>query len=73
MKPESKAPETMLLKLGSDQPLSNFAFEFNLRRYNKWVEMQLAGTMDIECPRWLDWFHGRGLHPSTSHLNLSRF
>ena len=28
---------------------------------NKWVEMQLSGTMDIDCPRWMDWFHGRGL------------
>ena len=33
MKPVLKAPGTMLLKLRYDEPLSNFAFNFNLRRY----------------------------------------
>jgi len=29
------APGTERLKLECDEPLSNFAFNFNLRRYNK--------------------------------------
>ena len=33
---------------------------------DEWVTMQLSGTMDIECPRWLDWFHG-GLQFQTEH------
>ena len=33
---------------------------------DEWVNMQLAGTLDIECPRWLDWFHG-GLQFQTEH------
>jgi len=33
---------------------------------DEWVTMQLAGTMDITCPRWLDWFHG-GLQFQTEH------
>jgi hypothetical protein len=33
MKSVLKAPGTMLLKLGYDEPLSNVAFNFNLRRY----------------------------------------
>ena len=34
MKPELKAPGTNLLTLHYDEPLSTFAFKFNLRRYN---------------------------------------
>ena len=37
---------------------------------HKWVEMQLNGTMDIDCPRWLDWFHG-GLQFQTEHHRAS--
>jgi len=33
---------------------------------NKWVDMQLSGTMDIDCPKWMDWFHG-GLQFQTEH------
>ena len=33
---------------------------------DEWVKMQLSGTMDIECPRWLDWFHG-GLQFQVEH------
>jgi len=32
MKPTSKAPRIMRLKLKYDKPVSNFAFKFNLRR-----------------------------------------
>jgi delta8-fatty-acid desaturase len=38
---------------------------------NKWVEMQLDGTMDIDCPTWLDWFHG-GLQFQTEHHLVPR-
>ena len=34
MKPVLKAPRSMLLKLRYYGPLSNFAFDFNLRRYH---------------------------------------
>ena len=33
IKPMLKAPGTILLALRCDEPLSNFAFNFNLRRY----------------------------------------
>ena len=33
IKPKMNAPGTKRLKLKSDEPLSSFAFEFNLRRY----------------------------------------
>jgi len=35
IKPALKAPGTKRLKLIYDGPLSNFAFNFNLRRYNE--------------------------------------
>jgi len=35
IKPTLKAPGTKRLKLKHDEPLSNFAFKFNLRRYTK--------------------------------------
>jgi CRP-like cAMP-binding protein len=35
MKPTLKAPGSRWLKLQFDQPLSSFAFDFNLRRYSK--------------------------------------
>ena len=38
---------------------------------NKWVEMQLDGTMDIDCPPWLDWFHG-GLQFQAEHHLVPR-
>ena len=34
IKPTLKAPGIKHLKLNSDEPLSKFAFEFNLRRFN---------------------------------------
>ena len=33
VKPTLKAPRTKRLKVKCDEPLSNFAFNFNLRRY----------------------------------------
>ena len=38
---------------------------------HKWVDMQLSGTMDIDCPKWLDWFHG-GLQFQTEHHLVPR-
>jgi len=35
IKPTLKAPGTKRLKLKYDELLSNFAFDFNLRRYNE--------------------------------------
>ena len=35
MKSKSKAPGTKRLTLNCDEPLSSFAFKFNLRRYAK--------------------------------------
>jgi len=35
MKPVLKAPGSMLSKLINNEPLSSFAFNFNLRRYNE--------------------------------------
>uniref|UniRef100_A0A7S0XK19 Cytochrome b5 heme-binding domain-containing protein n=1 Tax=Mantoniella antarctica TaxID=81844 RepID=A0A7S0XK19_9CHLO len=38
---------------------------------HKWVDMQLSGTMDIDCPPWMDWFHG-GLQFQTEHHLVPR-
>ena len=62
IKPTLKAPGTKLLKLQYDKPLSTFAFKFNLRRYT--LEM-------LHFSQYHD-ADGRGLHSSTSQLNLSR-
>jgi hypothetical protein len=72
IKPILKAPVPKRLKLKTDELLSSFAFKFNLRRYNKAsgnpeifpvVMAALVSAIDK---------HGRGLHSSTSQLNLSR-
>ncbi|XAR70789.1 Linoleoyl-CoA desaturase [Bertholletia excelsa] len=33
---------------------------------NNWFEMQTAGTLDISCSPWMDWFHG-GLQFQIEH------
>ena len=38
MNPVLKAPGSMLMKLENDRPLSNCAFDLNLRRYNTVIE-----------------------------------
>jgi len=38
---------------------------------HKWVDMQLSGTMDIDCSPWMDWFHG-GLQFQTEHHLVPR-
>jgi len=71
------------LQLQYDGPLSNFAFNFNLRRYAAGVSGTLkiilkdkvlnkvanpaAAVVDVK----LELVDGRGLHSSTSHLNIS--
>ena len=47
MKPTLKAPGTKLLKLKFDQPLSSFAFKFNLRRYTEVLSVHFGAS--AEC------------------------
>ena len=61
IKPKLKPPGTHRLKLKCDTLLSNYAFKFNLRRYN------LSRVLNSQTA------DGRGLHSSTILLNLSRF
>ena len=42
IKPTLKAPGTERLKLKYDEPPSNFAFKFNLRRYTEIDELSRA-------------------------------
>ncbi len=42
-----------------------------LYQSHKWVTMQLAGTMDIDCSKYMDWFHG-GLQFQTEHHLVPR-
>jgi len=46
MKPTLKAPGTKLLKLKFDQPLSSFAFKFNLHRYTQVPPLDVP---DVRC------------------------
>jgi len=55
------------LKLKCDILLSNFAFKFNLRRHST------ARVWDPRQAKEVAVVRGRGLHSSTSQLNLSRF
>jgi len=64
--PVLKAPATKRLKLKVDELLSSSAFEFNLRRYIKGLPATHGTTKKHRA-------HGRGLHSSTSQLNLSCF
>ena len=65
IKPTLKAPEIKLLQLEYGKPLSKFAFTIILRRYI--VEVRNGG---LDALFGAD---GRGLHLSTSQLNLGRF
>ena len=44
IKPTLKAPGTKRLKLKYDEPLSKFAFKFNLRRYSL-VQHEVSGAV----------------------------
>ena len=53
IRPTLKAPGTKRLRLKSDEPLSNFAFKFELRRYIKLgfivFLMSFIGYMQIQA------------------------
>jgi len=49
MKPKLKAPGTKRLTLKCDEPLSNFAFKFNLRRYIKSNTAESGGAVAVTC------------------------
>ena len=66
IKPKLQPSRTKRLKLKYDEPLSNVAFKFSLRRYN------LAAVIDARASELGRRYTGRGLHSSTSQLNLSR-
>jgi len=55
------------LTLKSDEPLSNVAFKFKLRRYNWVLALMLPKIVIAELKS------GRGLHSSTFRLNVSTF
>ena len=85
IKPMLKAPGTNLLTLKYNERLSTFAFTFNLCHYSKlksgsshcakqfkeasvlFIEISDFAALSSKLPA------GRGLHSSTSQLNLSRF
>ena len=51
--------------------LSHFAEEvYHGQAYNddtdEWFRMQVKTTLNIDCPEWMDWFHG-GLQFQTIH------
>jgi len=60
MKPKLKPPGSKLLKLKFDKPLSDFAFKFNLRRYNTGVLDTVSkqfSTIAIEGAKEGGWTH----------------
>ena len=72
--PVLKPPGTERLTLKCDVLLSTCAFEFKFRHHNKaggaFCCNQAAA--DESCSV-CEYGSGKGLHSSTSHLNLSRF
>ena len=70
-----KAPRSKLLKLKQDKLLSNFAFNFNLRRYSEtlYIPANSLTSGSTYYLRVVGCVVGRGLHSSTFQLNLSRF
>jgi len=86
MKPELKAPGTNLFTPQHDKPLSNFAFNFNLRRYNLRaprrppVSPNHPGAVGVSLrqpgvvhPELRHHVRGRGLHSSSFRLNVCAF
>jgi hypothetical protein len=63
-----KTPEIKLLILKCDEPLSNFAFKSNLRRFDEALQHNISSVKVVKID-----VEGRGLHSSTLQLNLSRF
>jgi len=83
--PTLTPPGTERLKLICDDPLTNLAFEFNLRRYTVansgphtnasqfYVTAAPLAFLDGKKVAFGRVIDGRGLHSSTFQLNLSRF
>jgi delta8-fatty-acid desaturase len=46
--------------------LSHFAMSTELQGYETFYEKGLRTTMNVDCPEWLDWFHG-GLQFQIEH------
>ena len=59
------------MKLKYVEPLSYFAFNFNLRRYVR--NIANTGVVDWAGEVYALWEGGRGLHSSTFQLNFSAF
>ena len=38
--------------------LSHFAMSTEVKPEETYAETALRTTLDIDCPRWMDWFHG---------------
>ena len=70
MQPKLKPPGTKSLKLKYDALLSNFCFKFISRRY---IVVLLVRHSRMERAAAGEPVDGRGLHSSTSQLNLSSF
>jgi len=75
IKPTLKAPGTNLLTLKCDEPLSTFAFNFNLRRYIVEHLFRTYGPKGFELPGMREQAQGggeagagRGLHSFTFQL-----
>jgi hypothetical protein len=66
IKPTLKAPGIKRLQLKCDEPLSIIAFNLKMRRYTKARPQHSRLLLHVRRA-------GRGLHSSTSQLNLSRF
>ncbi|KUJ20639.1 fatty acid desaturase [Mollisia scopiformis] len=49
--------------------LSHFAMSAKAGERNEsWVRQQLRTTMDVDCPAWMDWFHGGLQFQAIHHL-----
>ena len=70
IKSNMKAPGAQRLKLKYDNPISSFAFNFNLRRYSVGCLRRQKYTTMGGVSKWV-W--GRGLHSSTFRLVVSTF
>jgi len=71
MKTTLKAPGTKLLKLKHDEPLSKFAFKFNLRLCATVTRLLTAAAAPMlqMVQQWV--VAGRGLHSFPFPLNVS--
>jgi hypothetical protein len=76
IKPTLKASGTKPLTLRSDEPLSNVAFNFNLRSYNTvgyWAASNISDLQRMTEKSVNKRCYGRGLHSLPSKLNLRTF